>query len=168
MAQVLDERRQVQLRDTSNLVQQECERLGLYKARTPRFSQLFFYNFDDGEVATRAGQLLTIKASQRGAKAFFRSGARLESKCGISDVWYSYLSQNRALFARPDSLPPTREPATPDPHPRLEFQHLPPIYGTFRWKEEHTALRSLEQGERSAMVDGGGRRINARDLVLQC
>ena len=151
---MLDERRKVQLGDASDLVQQECERLGLFETRTPRFSQLFFYNFDDDEVATRAGQLLTIKASQRGAKACLRSGARLESKCGISDVWYSYLLQNKALFAHPDSPPPTQEPATTGPRAYSEFHHLPHIYDTFRWKEEHAALRSLEQDERSEAVDG--------------
>ena len=141
-----DERRRLQFGNAQVLVQQECERLGLFKTRPPRFSQLFFYDFDGGEVATRAGQLLTIKASQRGAKAYLRSGARLESKCGISDVWYSYLLQNKALFVHPDSPPPVQEPANPGPYPRLEFHHLPSIYCAFRWKEEHTTLHSQEQG----------------------
>jgi hypothetical protein len=151
---VLDERRRVQLGGAPTLVQRECERLGLFKTRLPRFAQLFFYDFDDGEVATQAGQLVTSKASQRGGKAYLRSGARLESKCGISDVWYWYLAQNKALFADPDSPPPTHEPASHSPHPRLEFHQLPLIYDAFRWKEKHSALLSLEQGRRSKMAGG--------------
>lgn len=92
-----------------------------------------------------SGQVFTSKASKRGAEAYLRSGIRLESKCGISDVWYHYVETNRVLFEDTSSPHPTPQSATPTrPHSRLDARHVPAMCNTFRWKEQHSRLSPQE------------------------
>jgi len=37
----------------------KCDGLGLFQTRMPRFSQIFFYNFEEREVVQELGQLRT-------------------------------------------------------------------------------------------------------------
>jgi len=41
--------------------------------------------------------------SRRAAEAYIKTGVRLESSCGISDVWYRYVELNSAKFGGGDS-----------------------------------------------------------------
>lgn len=85
---------------------QECAALGLFEARAPRFSQLFFHNStDSGTVqplhVETLGQSKTATAvSRSAAQAYLRSGVRLQSSCGMSDSWYSYVESNADLFTQ--------------------------------------------------------------------
>jgi hypothetical protein len=116
---------------------QEFERLGLFKTRVPRFTQLFFHDFYKHEVTMQIGQSFTPAVSRRAAKAFPASGARLYSKCGLSDVWYYYVETHQHLFEDP------RKPSRSilelhHPRPGLDVEYAPAIYDVFGWYKHHT------------------------------
>lgn len=116
---------------------EECHALGLFQTRLPRFSQLFFHNFSQSEEALRFGQSLTHSVSRRAAISYLKSGVRLESKCGISDVWFEYVEAHRGIFESLDP-PSSFTPPPPGPHPRLEPTHALPLSDTFPWLDQHT------------------------------
>ena len=82
----------------------ECDRLGLFQTRMPRFSQVFFYDFEGQEVAQESGQSRNGRVvSCRAAEAYIKSSVQLESSCGISDMWYRYVELNAGKFGGQNS-----------------------------------------------------------------
>jgi len=136
---------------------QECAALGLFEARPPRFSQLFFYNFTDSETNQLLGQSESGGAvSRRAAEAYLLSGVRLESSCGMSDAWYNYVESNSRLFTRPDPLDPPSlsrsplfPPSQPSPHPRPNSQQLESIGSTLNWRKVHSRPRPTKKPGRA-------------------
>jgi len=132
---------------------QECAALGLFEARPPRFSQLFFYNFTDSETNQLLGQSESGGAvSRRAAETYLLSGVRLESSCGMSDAWYDYVESNPKLFTRSDPLnPPSLShsplfpPSQPSPHPRPNSQQLESIGSTLDWRKMHSRPRPTKK-----------------------
>ena len=104
----------------------------------PRFSQLFFHDFSDEEVLRQSGHAKNSSVSRRAAEAYLRSGVRLQSKCGLSDVWYDYVEANRTLFENPDHPLPPWTPGPPSPHPHDHTGRIPSI---FQWYEQHSRPR---------------------------
>lgn len=107
---------------------------------------MFFHNFADAEVAGNMGQLTSSSVSRRAAEAFLLSGVRLESTCGISGVWYSYVEKFRGLFEK--NMPPKAEDGTaPPPPPMLESPcYLRPdqmsfMLGVLEWPQQHKRPR---------------------------
>lgn len=121
-----------------SLVEDECERLGLFTTRLPQFSQLFFYNFHDSEIYANTGQLCPASDSRRAAEAYIRSGTRLESTCGISEVWYLYVEKNLSLFENHTEPLPHLEPAPPDPRRPLGSEKAQVMFNTFPWFKHHS------------------------------
>lgn len=117
----------------------ECDLAGLFRAREPQFSQLFFHDFYAQELEKMVGQRQGSTVSRRGAQAFLKSGVRPESTCGLSNVWYEYVRRNRALFER--SGVPSPPGSSPPPVIRLEEQRLSYFWKIFQWKERH--IRAL-------------------------
>ena len=136
---------------------EECEGLGLFEARMPRFSQLFFHDFTDIETKERCGQAETgSRVSRRAAEAYLLSGVRLESSCGISDIWHNYIDSYANLFGQPErpaaplslALPSASNgpsnPTTlshfplPSPHPRPESRRLGTVHEAFGWHKDHS------------------------------
>jgi hypothetical protein len=113
----------------------ECDLAGLFSARGPQFSQLFFHNFQGQELEKMVGQRQGSTVSHRGAQAFLKSGVRPESTCGLSNVWYEYVRRNRALFEEPDAPFPSR--SSPPPGLHLEEQQLSHLWRMFQWEEQH-------------------------------
>ena len=141
---VFDQRRKLRFSDVSNSIAEECERLGLWKTRAPRFTQLFFYNFFEHEATLGLGQASSLAASRRAAKTYLTSGARLESKCGLSDVWFHYVETHRHLFEPLSTQPPSES----KPHlsnPRLDVQYAPAIYDVFEWYKYHKRPRPTKK-----------------------
>ena len=103
----------------------------------PRFSQLFFYNFDDEEMAQGAGQKLDGSVSWRAARTYVRSGIRLQSTCGISDIWYNYIEANWDSYEVQSSLPcpPPKAPCHPQPYINPPTSSL--LVEIFQWKDLH-------------------------------
>ena len=121
---------------------QGCDVLGLFQTRMPRFTQLFFHDFSEDEKTLEIGQSSSPSSSLRAAKAFLESGVRLESKSGLSDVWYHYVETNRHLFEEPGSS----FPVIPKAHyPRLNVTDAPSIYNLFEWLKHHTTPRSTKK-----------------------
>ena len=117
---------------------QECEALGLFQTRMPRFTQLFFHDFCGREVALEIGQSETFSCRQRAAKAFLTSGARLESKCGLSDIWYHFVETNRHLFEGPEELAQIETKPHHSHHLRLDMTYAESIYNLFEWSGQPT------------------------------
>lgn len=119
----------------------ECETLGLLTTRMPRFSQLFFHDFEGWEVHEAKGQDLGGSVSRRAAEAYLRSGVRLQSTCGISDIWYWYVESNRDLFTKTTPLSPAGEsPPSPEPkpfHPPMDPYQIELVYMPFPWIPLH-------------------------------
>jgi len=122
-------------------VKEECQRLGLFTSRLPQFSQLFFYDLHDWEVYFNGGQHCLPLDSRRAAQAYIQSRTRLESTCGISEVWYLYVEKNLHLFNdHPESLPPF-EPAPPNPRRPLGSEKAQVMSNTFPWFKHHSRPR---------------------------
>ena len=127
---------------------EECAALGLFETRLPRFSQFFFYDFTDWELPL--GQSESGGAvSRRAAEAYLRSGVRLESSCGMSDIWYNYVESNAKLFKPTSSTaippgtsvlscPPIFSPSQSSPHPRLNSEQLQSIRKNLDWYTAHS------------------------------
>ena len=113
----------------------ECDLAGLFRAREPQFSQLFFHDFYAQELEKMVGQRQGSTVSRRGAQAFLKSGVRPESTCGLSNVWYEYVRRNRALFEGSDVPSPLG--LSPPPILHLEEQRLSYLWETFQWREQH-------------------------------
>lgn len=144
---IYDRRRRLDFAFNPGWFVEECDRLGLFTTRMPRFTQLFFYNFSEAEFMASKGQPEdTNVASWRAARAYLRSGVRLQSMCGISDVWYRYVETHRELFLiETPTPPPEQEPV--HLNPRIEDVRLRRMWETFEWKQEH--LRLSDQVRRS-------------------
>lgn len=114
---------------------QECEILGLFQTRLPRFTQLFFHDFEEHELTLSSGQSLTSTSSQRAARAYLLSGIRLESKCGLSDAWYSYVEAHSFLFQEIGRTPLKR--SLVHPYPVLSPEDAATVYKSFTWEKQH-------------------------------
>lgn len=140
---LLDNRRRDEFGPKLVQSRDECEQLGLFRTRMPRFSQLFFYNFDQWEVERREGQSMAGGVvSKRGAEAYARSGARFESLCGISDIWYHYVESNLELFGGRNiqDIPVIPAPAL---HPRPNDKDMRELGRRFEteWFKVHSRPR---------------------------
>lgn len=110
--------------------------LGLFKTRIPRFPQLFFHEFSEAEIYQKQGQSpIGPTVSHRAGMAYVGSGIRLESQCGMSDIWYWYLERNSDLFGGgPTSF--IQGPESP-PLPHLNPDHMGLFVSMLGWKEDH-------------------------------
>jgi hypothetical protein len=137
-AEFLDEKRRLRFASQPDRFKVECERLGLFQTRMPRFSQMFFYKFTDQEVLAEAGQSMdpAFSAPARAARYYLKTGRRLESACGISDMWYHYVDSNAGAFLRQrptlSDLPP---PASV--YPRPDKDQIATREVMFDWKRFH-------------------------------
>jgi hypothetical protein len=114
----LDHRRRAASKDLPDWLFDECERLGLFRTRMPRFTQLFFYDFTREEQSNQVGQFSATRSAKRAASAYLCSGKRLESTCGISEIWYEYVEDNRCLFEK------KREGHTVKQEPRYPYDRI--------------------------------------------
>lgn len=137
-ADYLDRKRRLQFAELPRKLKDKCEQLGLFQARMPRFSQLFFYEFTDQEMLAQVGQDVEggFSAPVRAARAYLQSGMRLESTCGISDIWYRHVQLNAKMFVHnpPNSsnlLPPTSA------HPRPDEDQMRTREPMFGWEAFH-------------------------------
>jgi hypothetical protein len=141
---------------------EECESLGLFATRMPRFSQVFFYDFSDREVRDNLGQGPT--ASLRAAEAYLSSGVRLESTCGISDIWYHYVEDfQHKLRSQPAPSPP---PAHFAPHPYIDPTHTSCMRIFFNWEFQHykrQPRKKIPANNPSAITGSPARVGNGRD-----
>lgn len=94
---------------------------------------MFFHEFSDSEVEEHTSQAITRSASVRGAKAYLSSGIRLESKCGISEVWYWYLEKTPTSSRDPEA-PLPRQPKSIFPPLCIDSRCLKTISDTFHWE----------------------------------
>lgn len=123
---------------------EECNALGLFRTRTPRFSQLFFYDFSEEEVLQKQGQPEDgAKVSRRAATAYLSSRVRLESKSGLSDVWYWCLERGSGNPRR--SLEGYGK--LTHSHPRLHCDHMELFINRLRWRKGHLGLYVMQGGE---------------------
>lgn len=139
---ILDQRRVRAFKANPGWLLRECEDLGLFTARMPRFSQLFFYQFSELEEANCLGQPLSSPPCQRAAEAFLRSRVRLESTCGVSNVWYSFLGTYQAEQRQTSppstphsSLAPSSSLEGSSTHPRPFLQSIDAAWMSivFQW-----------------------------------
>ena len=130
----MDVRRRSDFADRPPEFLQECEALGLFQTRMPRFPQLFFLNFSETGVIGKEGQSpLGPSATQWGCMDWLISQPRLESKCGMSDVLYLHLER---VAGHPDKKLPRaddRGERPPPAHPRLHPDHLEPFIRLVGW-----------------------------------
>ena len=122
------------------LVRKDLETLGLFRTRLPQFPQMFFYDFNEAELTLGLGQASGPLTSFRAARAYLKCGVRLESKCGLSDVWYHYVEANRDAFGVDRKEPPSASPTPPAPHPQLDPVHMPLMWDALRWYDQHEGL----------------------------
>lgn len=136
--EVLDRRRRGRFLHAEDSFIENCTPLGLFQTKMPRFDQLFFHDFLKHEVVLQLGQTTTSVSSQRAARTYLMSGVRLESKCGLSDVWYHYVDSHRYLF----EVSTEESPSVDDyPHPRLDKRQASAIYDAFEWYKQHSRPR---------------------------
>jgi hypothetical protein len=112
----------------------------------PRFSQVFFHSFDRREVENGLGQSRTGGVvSRRAAEAYVQSGARLESLCGISDVWYHYVELNAKRFTQPNFASARFSPR-PSIHPGPTQEQMETMGNLFNWGRLHSRPRPTRTG----------------------
>ena len=100
----------------------------------PRFSQVFFYDFDKREFEEGSGQSkMGNVASRLGAEAYIKTGVRLESSCGISDVWHRYVELNAARFVR-RSHEHAQFSCSSSKHPGLDQKQMDVVGKLFDWE----------------------------------
>jgi len=104
----------------------------------PRFQQLFFYEFRDWEVYRQENQPSSSSSSLRAAGAYLISGIRLESMCGVSDVWYRYVESHQAFYSggKIQALP--LQQYIYHPCPRPDRPHEKYLWSVFQWKKMHS------------------------------
>ena len=130
-------RREILFDPMPTLLYQECTGLGLFTTRMPRFSQLFFYHFNREQLALGLGQYVSIHNSNffRSGRAYLKSGHRLESKCGLSVVWYDYVEARQDDFeVTGKPLPPFSPP--PSVHHGVDLTYPPAMSDLFRFLED--------------------------------
>ena len=135
---VLDQTRRMEFDDNPAWLIEECEGLGLFTTRMPRFLQLFFYNFSDWEILIELGQPTSSSSSRRAAEAYLLSGNRPQSACGISNVWYHYVENNQDLYSRGTTqpLPIHQQPSHPRPH--SDRYHEMYLWSILEWAKMHS------------------------------
>lgn len=107
----------------------------------PRFSQLFFHDFSESEVCGQECQSPDGRlVSRRAAKAYLSSGVRLESKCGLSDIWYLYLDQNAGGLGEDRNPLGVGVKPTLALHPRLGANDVDLLVSKLQWGEAHKGL----------------------------
>jgi hypothetical protein len=135
---ILDQRRRKDFDGKPALFLKECETLGLFKTKMPLFPQLFFHEFSETEVHQKQGQsALGPTVSHRAGMTYIGSPIRLESKSGMSDVWYWYLERNSRSFSQ-GSTSSIQSPRLPRPH--LNPIHIEPFVIALGWREAHHQL----------------------------
>lgn len=159
---VLDGRRRLAFRWKRDSLVRECDELGLFQARIPRFSQLFFYNFSQEEEATGLGQPFPSPVSIRAGRSYLRSGRSLQSKCGVSDVWFHYVENNPHLFKSPGELPSSPKPVLAEP--QVNPSHLPAMYKIFQRPDEYG--QSVPMENRNTTASAGTR--SSDSSMLEC
>lgn len=161
LGKLLDRRRRAKFSAKSVQFKEECELLGLFQARLPGFSQLFFHSFTEQEVEWKQAQSEAGGVvSRRAAEAYLRSRVRLQSSCGISDLWYNYVESNATLFHQPKTsspptfpsgsngppgLPAVSFPSSPSLHPRLDNQQMQEVQRLFAWDTLHSRPRPIKK-----------------------
>lgn len=138
----LDRKRRFEFADLPRKFKDECERLGLFQTKMPRFSQLFFHEFSDAETFTRSGQTTAPGSATpiRAARAYLKSRKRLESSCGISDIWYRYVELNAGIFVE-NPPKPSDFPSLASAYHRLDEDQIRTKERMFGW-EAFRFLRS--------------------------
>ena len=136
----------------------ECTELGLFNTRVPRFSQLFFYDFEEAEIYDRAEQSNGPSCSSRAAQSYIRSGKRLYSKCGISEIWFNCVENNENLSNNKGlHQPPTKSSSCL----HLEPAHVSTLPTTFGWEtrqsgeEPGVSQENIYQGSEGSPSQGG-------------
>jgi hypothetical protein len=130
----------------------ECEALGLFQTRMPRFPQLFFYNCSEAEVIGKQGQApLGPSAMQWSSMGWLASHPRLESKSGVSDVLYQQLEKIYGARTRAASA-----------HPHLDPGYLWIFTRRFQWTDlDKEEMRVRNKREEDFWLETGeGRREN--------
>ena len=104
----------------------------------PAFSQLFFYEFSNLESSVGMGQPSSCSSSRRAAETYIRSGIRLRSRCGISDIWYRYVEDHQTLYSRGTihPLPVMQYPRHPRPCP--DGYHERYLWSVLQWAKMHS------------------------------
>jgi hypothetical protein len=165
---MLDLRRRNAFKEKPSRFTEESRTLGLFQTRMPRFSQLFFYDFSEEEVCQKQGQLGSgLLASERAATTYLDSNVRLESKCGISDVWYWCLEQSARLYGEEATSVGRQGKYAQSDHPRLHPYHMELFINRLGWRELHRGLlveRRIKK-RRLAVVPRGGEDFATEDYV---
>jgi hypothetical protein len=154
----LDKKRRLRFATQPNRFKAECEQLGLFQTRMPRFSQVFFYEFTGPEVLAEAGQSMepSFSAPARAAKHYLKSGRRLESACGVSDIWYHHVESNAGRFM--PQPPPLSDLPTisdlPPPSsacPRPDEDQIRSREGMFQWQRFHRPQPTRESSRKTSL-----------------
>ena len=134
----LDQTRRMKFDNNPAWFIEECESLGLFTTRMPRFLQLFFYKFSDWEILIELGQPTTSSSSRRAAEAYLLSGNRPQSACGISDVWYHYVENNQDLYNHGMTQPLPIHQQPPHPRPHSDRHHERYLWSILEWAKMHS------------------------------
>lgn len=142
----MDRVRRAVSNDMPNWFFEECESLGLFTTRMPRFQQLFFYQPTTHELGIGLRQDLPCELSRRAAKAYLVSGNRLRSACGISDVWYRYVEDRQDLYNNGElpAIPLEQQPRHPRPRPDLCHEKY--LWSVFQWAKMHSRPQPRKKG----------------------
>lgn len=132
---MLDSRRKTRFDKASAVLKQECENLGLFKARSPQFFQPSPHGFGGSGATMTAEQPYMNEATQHGAETHLLSGTRLESNCGVSDFSDPHAASSQVPLENSDFLTLNRY-LLPNPY------HVTTMSDALCWREWHGALRS--------------------------
>ena len=167
----LDKKRKAKFSSKSTGFIRECERLGLFQTRMPRFSQVFFHNFNsrgfkEGSGQSRMGSIVSRLAGE----AYVLSGARLESLCGISDVWYRYVESNAGQFKKQGRQTIDFSASLPI-YLHADGKDLDEMEGLFDWEKWHSRPRPTKrntviQTSTAEREEPGEGRMGGRDGMV--
>ena len=136
---------------------EECNKLGLFNTRIPRFSQLFFYNFTEDEISQRTGQPSCLSCCSGTARSYLCSEKRLYSKCGISEILFNYMWNNQNLY-NGEGPHQSFTPSSPGLQLHLEPTHASTLCAAFGPGTNHSCeepgASSPEQLSPSASSEG--------------
>ena len=151
-AEFLDQRRRLRFANQPHALRAECEQLGLFRTALPRFSQVFFYEFDNKEITAEVGQSMESKlpAPVRAARAYLQSGRRFQSSCGISDIWYHHVELNAGKFMEDPPPLPDLSPV-PSVYPGLDEDQIREREPMFQWAAFHKHTKTSEIPARNAL-----------------
>jgi len=160
---ILDLRRRNDFREKPSWFIEECGNLGLFETKMPRFSQLFFYDFSVEEICEKEGQLAGGRLLlRRAAAAQGNSNVRLESKSGISEVWYRCLEGKPETSGKESTSLEQNGKLRLLKQPGLRVDHMELFINKLGWVELHggvSAARGATAGsgrgeEESGIEDG--------------